>query len=157
VLLLEALVVGVPVLALAGLAAYPCLDYRPWEAHYKGRPASWWADQMRAVPPVTRARPDGWHEPPAAPPGAGPIPHYALLRGDPASVPVLLELLGRADTHAALMAAWGLRNAEGPSPDLGRLLRELADSGSEPARSRAATLWWRMYSKGGRTAPASDV
>jgi hypothetical protein len=155
VLLLEALVVGVPVLALAGLAGYDLLNYRSWEAHYRGRPTSWWAARLRVLPPQARARPDGWYEPPAAPPGADPAPYHLILGGDPAAVPVLVELLGQPDAPTARLAAWGLHNTEQGAVFRG--LRDLIEGGPEPARLRAAAVWWRMSTKRLGTPPPSDV
>ncbi len=112
--------------------AYWVEDYRPWEAHYKGKPSSWWAG-MLAVHTRTR------FPPPPPPPSRwtdrlrGPFDDVLKLSGyrkreqreaelpylvcddvslevdelfvDPAMVPVLVELLEYPDSEMQLFAA----------------------------------------------------
>ncbi len=125
--------------------------YRPGEAHYLGRPTSWWATHCQTGTldvQSFQASPTGWvsywnYQP--VPAGqlyeqtggsypAEPFWHewvavlgirldrydresLWLMRGDPAAVPVLLELLGdpkRSVRHAAI---YGLAVVGNKSPD----------------------------------------
>jgi hypothetical protein len=42
------LILTILALVVAVLLASWCLSYRPWEAHYRGHPTSWWAAQYPA-------------------------------------------------------------------------------------------------------------
>src|SRR5262249_21345135 len=128
-------------LAVVVLALARCYEYRPWEAHYQGRPTSWWArdvprwvdtsDYFSARLPDSCAPPLPWekwqlrlgllrreqyHE------------KFQLLRGDPAAVPVLVELLRWPDLVVRERAAVGLGDAgAGARPAVPALLAALGD------------------------------
>jgi hypothetical protein len=87
-------------LALLALPGYwYVFEYRPWEAHYRGRPTSWWAEE------IARASPwDGYVDHPPWLSWVGqfglPLPErhrpwFALAEGEADAVPVLAELLAR--------------------------------------------------------------
>src|SRR5262249_27785148 len=104
-----------------------CDWYRPWEAHYLGRPTSWWDREARewlnsaaSAGPVAlwvRRRPDTplWREwlgrvtgrPADTAINVDLREEMPLLRGDPAAVPVLAELLRDPDLKCRLIAAEG--------------------------------------------------
>jgi hypothetical protein len=131
----------------AALAAALAVDwYRPWEAHYLGRSTSWWAAEYRGhgwyyTHPgpgevhgefgLSLARDPAWWQEWLARVGAGrPLhnPDERLLRGDPAAVPVLVELARRPQAEVRITAARGLAHvgpaARGTVP---HLLARLAD------------------------------
>jgi hypothetical protein len=72
--------------------------HRPGEAHFRGRPTSWWEWQHTRWqnPPAWRA----WLESVGAPYFADPLsPAEELAAGDPAAAPVLAELLKRPEAE----------------------------------------------------------
>src|SRR5262249_46599472 len=90
--------------------------YRPWEAHYRLRPASWWDRQLtRAGIEAEPARPSGRR---ALPPAGGlggwlvtwfPAPGLSQLEreledGGPQAGPGLAELLGSPDRDTRKLA-----------------------------------------------------
>src|SRR5262245_37046630 len=77
-------------------------EYRPWEAHYLGRPTSWWAREYDEpyCPLPGRVGALGLLEEWLGRVGirlpGGPV-DTRLLEGDPEAVPVLTELLRRPE------------------------------------------------------------
>src|SRR5262245_54200488 len=124
-------------LATVLLAAGWCREYRPWEAHCRGRPVSWWdrAFTRYSQEPVVfcgRWRPwwDRWlyplglsepRDPLAEMVGGGPGVDF-----DPDAVPVLAALLGSADPNTRRLAidilGAGGQAARPAAPDLVRTL-----------------------------------
>jgi HEAT repeat protein len=123
------------VLAALALAAW-CYEYRPWEAHYLGRPTSWWD---RALTRVCEGPPQpawpaalGIHLPdpePRFPPPPEDDPEGYLGRGGPDAVPVLIGLLASRNPVNRRTAAILLRDL-GPGAGTAAvppLLRALGD------------------------------
>jgi hypothetical protein len=93
--------------ALAGglaafLLALPVDWCRPWEAHYQGRPTSWWDRELTweregrlADQPFWR----GWLGKLGLPVPKQVSAEAVLEAGDPDAIPVLLELLRGPDLH----------------------------------------------------------
>jgi hypothetical protein len=112
--------------------------YRPWEAHYEGRPASWWARQypswkLTSQSFVFSGKPVYFWLPDPGPP---PKPFWfdwvtaigikadltdptrlTLLRGDPDAVPVLRALLYNPLASVRQVAVYGLKMVGRRSPD----------------------------------------
>jgi hypothetical protein len=103
-------------------------EYRPREAHYKGRPTSWWARECSRLEwggsvsawrylslSYTPVPPDGldgavweqWLRQLGVPLPFRPVDER-LLRGDPAAVPVLIELLRSPEDQSRTAGAYGL-------------------------------------------------
>jgi hypothetical protein len=106
--------------ALLALAGYGYVfEYRPWEAHYRLRPTSWWAGEIScwvdvsdsAFPPSYFAPLTPWEQWQLRL-GVSSDEHshrrFRLLQGDPEAVPVLAELLRWPDPVVRLRAAGGL-------------------------------------------------
>jgi hypothetical protein len=150
---------------LAGLAAavaagvvWWVLSYRPWEAHYRGRPTSWWARELVAVYEKERALKDSLIE--QGPNAVAPPPQWwnewlklvgiqteltgddweLLLSSDPDAIPVLLELLRHPDGLVRAIAA--VNNHEEldvARPTIVALAQIVAHPQDESWRDRAAT------------------
>jgi hypothetical protein len=113
---------------VVALAAAWARRYRPWEAHYKGRPTSWWSEQVRCLPLEGLSIPE-LPPPPLAkdwlerameycgirPFGSDEPRADEVLRGDPAAVPVLIELLRSDDPRARVWAAEALAKTRPPA------------------------------------------
>src|SRR4051812_12536267 len=106
---------AVALAALLGLGAY---WYKPWEAHYRGRPTSWWAadilrweeESLNLFASVYLSRPPSeiadwlaWLT------GNRELARHEddlpLVKGDPAAVPVLTDLLKCPDAKVRYVAA----------------------------------------------------
>src|SRR4051794_19902865 len=122
------LLTGLAVLGLLGVLALPGVHWRlvGWwrgEPFYRGRPASHWADEMRAYQQGDFMG-EGYRESVVRPSGplAGlrerlgyyvpresvPAGRLPWASGDPAAVPVLTTLLTDHDRNVRLMAIWAL-------------------------------------------------
>jgi hypothetical protein len=115
---------------LAGLAAAVAAgvgcwvySYRPWEAHYRGRPTSWWARELVTAYEKERALKDSLIK--QGPNAVAPPPQWwnewlklvgiqkeltgeeleAFLDPDPDAIPVLVELLRHPDGLVRAIAA----------------------------------------------------
>src|SRR3954471_24126112 len=96
-------------LAAAVLALGWCREYRPWEAHYRGKPTSWWAAWV-GDPEWRKPRPPWeslWVELRAL--LGGPylvdIPDLEMPPKGPEAIPVLIELLDWPNDKAREWAA----------------------------------------------------
>src|SRR4051794_12911549 len=99
---------------LLALAWY-VFEYRPWEAHYLGRPTSWWAawvcdpEGRKPRPPWENVRDEllaRMGVPP--PPGLWAMPDLLRNGRDPEAIPVLIELLEWPNDEAREWAAFQL-------------------------------------------------
>src|SRR2546421_7646860 len=92
---------------LAALLASGVYEYRPWEAHYRGRPTSWWAAWV-CDPEFREPRPPAeklWQEVRARVKGYRPTTTTVvspLPPGDATAVPVLVELLEWPNAEARM-------------------------------------------------------
>jgi hypothetical protein len=83
------------------------LEYRPWEEHYRLRPASWWSRELAG----DGQPPSAWRKSLERVGIPLPDPHAAqnALEADPAAAPVLVELLQGADNNVRASASSCLR------------------------------------------------
>jgi hypothetical protein len=79
---------------------------RPWEAHYLGKPSSWWADRIRRRPTLheTLQSLGSWTKPLQVW-FDGPPDLKKTLDDNPAAVAVLIELLRHSDPEVRASAA----------------------------------------------------
>jgi hypothetical protein len=123
--------------AVAAVAGAPAVAwYRPWEARYRGRPTSDWAQEYQGLDWLTSVACDseGCHfrvEGYSTRRLGGRV-DQSLLRGDPAAVAVLGELLARPEHPSRMAAAYGLRRV-GPAARAAvpRLLAAVEDEDDE--------------------------
>ncbi len=97
--------------------------YRPWEAHYRGRPSSWWSERLAETPfgliPArpTRTPVEEWVNRALAPLGVrtgGNSSGLELGDGGAEAVPVLAELLRDPNPQVREWAASFLHDMEPP-------------------------------------------
>jgi hypothetical protein len=99
--------------------------YRPWQAHYMGRPSSYWAERLAKMPKglswlfyqPSLTLPEKWLARGLAPFGieGGLRPSALELYGQAEAVPVLIELLRNPEPRVRANAAMILRDLE-PAP-----------------------------------------
>jgi hypothetical protein len=120
-------------------------EYRPWEAHYRGRPTSWWAEEVERASPW-----DGTVDHPPWLSWLGefglPLPERhrpwsALADGEADAVPVLAELVARNPSkHFLFSFVYLARLGAKARPAVPSLLRLLNDSDEITARTARGSL-----------------
>src|SRR5262245_19289576 len=120
-------VVGACGVATAVLAAGWCYEYRPWEAHFLGRPTSWWERELAR--PRSPAPWRGWLESFGLTPPGPPARRCDLdLDRSEEGVAVSAELLRSRDPEVRRFAADHLYFVGGKARRaLPALLAELGD------------------------------
>ncbi len=170
--------------SLAVMALGTCVGwYRPWEAHYRGQPASRWAEcyVTWGVQPVGSpfVRPKSW----MVFPGANPAPvrfwhrwaaalgirlapaepenwfesqRWELFRGNPETVPVLRELLRNPLPGIRQIAVYGLNQVGTRNPEAAAALASAINDSDSTVREIARSSL-RRFGTGvpGRTRPTS--
>jgi hypothetical protein len=125
-------------------------EFRPWEAHYRLRPTSWWANEVpgwldasdyhSARLPDYEARLSQWEKWQLQLGLFSRKRHrerFQLLLGDPAAVPVLVELLRCPDPVARERAADGLGCCGGDARESSHALVAALRDGDRRVRGAA--------------------
>jgi hypothetical protein len=116
------LAAALTVLVVAVAAAWVAW-YRPWQAHYLGRPTSWWADRLAVLsfdlfgPRPPRTLPEEWLNRALSSLGVRvdeSLSGREVAFGEPEAIPVLLELLRDPRPHVRRWAALSLEGMEPP-------------------------------------------
>jgi len=143
-------------LLVGGTLSLPAVHWRliGWwrgEAFFQGRPTSWWSRQLEREEPMLPLTLYYIHPSMGVRPTAPPrswwqmwkeeyVSQSLLTGGDPAALPVLLELLRADRARVRLAAVYGLENFRSESDEAFQALGEVARSDADPRVRLAARL-----------------